>query len=79
MLGGSEGESTYDLFTCIDRKWVGRVSMRGEETVIAFDEEARELLRTDFGQNRGSVRGTVFVVVQRRPLAHPGIGFYGHG
>ena len=53
--------------------------MRGEETIITFDEEARELLRTDLCDTRGSVGQMVFVVVQRRPVAHAGVDFNGHG
>lgn len=53
--GEDSGMRSYLLFMPVDRKRVGWVSMRGEETIIAFDEEARELLRTDFGQNRRCV------------------------
>ena len=38
------------LLVPVDRKWVGWASMRGEETIIAFDEEVGEFYRTDFGQ-----------------------------
>lgn len=56
-------ESTYILLVTVDGKRVGwvRLSMRGEETtrrketVIAFQEVSREVLRTDFGQDRGGV------------------------
>ena len=56
---GVISENTYVLLVTVNRERVGRVwvSMRGEEalrreqTVIAFEEVSREVLRTDFGQN----------------------------
>ena len=56
---GAISENTYVLLVSVDRKRVGRVliSMRGEEalgrkqTIIAFEEVFREVLRTDFCQN----------------------------
>lgn len=59
--------------------------MRGEETtgrkemILIFDEVSREVLRTDFRQNRGSIRRVVVVVIRRRPVVCIVIGYRSHG
>ena len=47
---GLSRKKTYFLFVPVNRKWVRRASMRGEETIIELEEVSRELLRPDFGQ-----------------------------